>query len=224
MIPVVRLDRGSGVIDTVALIQPPNMGGMQARGFEGGEGGGFGGVTGMPAFTAQDVWAVAPDGRLGIARVSDYHIDWIEPDGAMTPGPAVPFQPVPITKQDKEAWADRLASRAVVMMQMQDGSGSRSRTMGLPRPDIDQVVWPEAKPPFARGAATITPEGQLWVERNVEFGAPTVFDVFDEKGQRIRQVTLPEGRTVVGFGQGTVYTVVMDEDDLQWLERYVTDS
>lgn len=226
-IPVVRLDRGSGAIDTVAVIQPPETGGVEVRG--GGDGGdrdgwGFSGFTGMPAFTAQDVWAVAPDGRIGIARVSDYHVDWIEPDGSITSGPAVQYEPVPITEQDKEAWADRLASRAVVMMQSVDGSGSSSRSMDLPRPDIDQIAWPEAKPPFGNRAVTVTPEGALWVQRHVPFGEPATFDVFDESGQRIRQVTLPEERTVVGFGQGTVYTIVMDEDDLQWLERYVRDS
>lgn len=96
--------------------------------------------------------------------------------------------------------------------------------MALPRPDLDDIVWPEAKPPFPVGGVTLTPEGEVWVRRYVAFGEPESFDVFDEEGRLIRRVNLPEGRQVAGFGRGTLYAVYIDEDDLQWLERYFRDS
>jgi hypothetical protein len=36
----------------------------------------------------------------------------------------------------------------------------------------------------------------------------------------VRRVTFPEKSRLVGFGEGTVYTVRTDDDDLQYLERY----
>jgi len=36
----------------------------------------------------------------------------------------------------------------------------------------------------------------------------------------IARVTVPEGRRVIGFGRGAVYTLHRDDDDLQYLERY----
>jgi hypothetical protein len=47
-----------------------------------------------------------------------------------------------------------------------------------------------------------------------------LWDIVDARGQRIRQIVLPEGRRLVGLGNGTVYTVRRDADDLEWLERY----
>ena len=66
--------------------------------------------------------------------------------------------------------------------------------------------------------------GELWVERHVPFGEPVTFDVFDESGRLSKKVVLPEGRQIIGFGRGTLYAVTVDEDGLQWLERYVRDS
>ena len=98
--------------------------------------------------------------------------------------------------------------------------GGGNRTMNIPRPDIDDVDWPEYKAAFPRNALNVTPEGELWVQRYTRAGDPQTFDVFDGEGNRARQVVLPEGRRLVGFGQGTLYAINVDEDDLQWLERY----
>jgi hypothetical protein len=63
-------------------------------------------------------------------------------------------------------------------------------------------------------------DGKLWIQRTVEAGSPTVFDVVDRTGQRIEQIQLPPNRRLVGFGAHTVYLVVKDEVDLEYLERY----
>jgi hypothetical protein len=60
----------------------------------------------------------------------------------------------------------------------------------------------------------------LWVERYVEAGDNPQFDVFDGEGAKRGELRLPAGRQIVGFGDGTVYLARIDEDDLQWLERY----
>jgi hypothetical protein len=47
-----------------------------------------------------------------------------------------------------------------------------------------------------------------------------VYDVFGVDGRLVRRVSFPAKTKLVGFGQGTVYAVRTDEDDLQYLERY----
>ena len=98
--------------------------------------------------------------------------------------------------------------------------GSGSRTMRLPSPDADELDWPEVKPAFQRGGVRATADGELWVRRYVAHGEPELHDVFDSSGNRVRQVELPAGRRLLGFGNGVVYLVRTDEDDLQWIERY----
>ena len=90
--------------------------------------------------------------------------------------------------------------------------------MTMPRPDTEGLEWPEVKPPFPSDGLRMTPDGELWIGRYMRAGEAQSFDVFDESGRRVREVILPEGRRLVGFGNGTL-TVYADEDDLQWLER-----
>jgi hypothetical protein len=66
----------------------------------------------------------------------------------------------------------------------------------------------------------MAPDGALWVERSVAAGAAPVLDVFDQEGRLVRQVTLPAGRRLVGFGRGVLYAVAADDDGLETLERY----
>jgi hypothetical protein len=47
-----------------------------------------------------------------------------------------------------------------------------------------------------------------------------MIDVIDSTGQVVLKVVLPKGSKLVGFGEGTVYLVRIDADDLQYLQRY----
>jgi hypothetical protein len=100
--------------------------------------------------------------------------------------------------------------------------------MTPPAIDPKNVDWAEFKPPFTSGAVFVTPEGELWVLASQPANVKTpLYDVFDSRGARIRQVRLPEGRRLVGFGRAALYAVHKDADDLEWLERYprtVTDA
>jgi hypothetical protein len=171
--------------------------------------------TGASPLSKRDAWTVAPDGRVGFVYGSNYHVEWTDGQGGRIMGPEIDYEMVEVTKEDKNAWAEQQAGNQVALV----GSGG-GRTMSLPRPDIEELDWPDFKPPFPPNATWVTPEGELWVERYVEFGGPQTFDMFDAEGRRIKQVVLPEGRKLVGFGLRTVYLVNVDESDLQWLERY----
>jgi hypothetical protein len=66
----------------------------------------------------------------------------------------------------------------------------------------------------------MSPTGELWVLRSRAAGDETrVYDVFDARGRLARRVSFPVRTWLVGFGQGALYTVHTDDDDLQYLER-----
>lgn len=214
---IARWDRATGAVDTVGRLaeRRPEGGTLKVSG--GGGSMSFSG--GAAPFAAVDAWDAAADGRVAIARAEEYRIEWHSPDGATLRGPAVRYEPVEVTQQDKEEWADRL-SGASVSIATSSGGGRGGGSFNLPRPDIEELEWPEVKPPFPRGAVAVTADGEVWVQRHVRQGAPETYDVFDGAGRRVRQVVLAEDRQLVGFGRGTVYVARRDEDDLRWLERH----
>jgi hypothetical protein len=70
-------------------------------------------------------------------------------------------------------------------------------------------------------AATVAPNGELWVRRTQSASDDAPFyDVFDGKGQLVGHVRLPKGTRLAGFGKSSVYLVRLDADDLQYLQRY----
>jgi hypothetical protein len=181
--------------------------------------GGVVSIGGLSPFQAVDAWAAASDGRVAIVYADPYHVEWSDPSGGTVTGPPIDYEPVKLTREDQEAWADGLGRLSATMI-VSSRAGGGNRNMRLPRPDPDAQDWPEYKPPFPREAASVTPWGALWVRRHVPHGGASRFDVFDGSANRVRSVTLPAGRRLVGFGVDTIYLVNVDHDDLQWLEAY----
>ncbi len=217
--PILRMTWEAAVVDTVAYLPLPELSGS-SQSFS--TGGGRVELRGLSPLQKTAAWAVAPDGRVAVVHTDPYRVEWYDPKGNSVQGPTVTYEPVRITDEDKEAWADRMGGGGAVMITAGGGGGGRSgsQTMRMPRPDPDDMEWPEVKPPFPANAARVTPDGALWVQRHVAYGQPQLFDVFDQTGVRVRQVELLPGRRIVGFGDGVVYVVNVDEDDLQWLEAY----
>lgn len=207
--PLIRWDRAAGQMDTLAYVQfppQPAAGPGQVRVSIGGG-----------AYQPRDDWAVQPDGRVGLARATAYHVEWYG-TGAPVIGPHVDYTPVKIGSAEKNAWADQAAARGLAVEIV---NGQR-RTTRLPRPNVDQQQWPEVMPPFTGSRAVLAaPSGELWVRRAQPAGSKTtVYDVFDAAGRLARQASLDGDRTVLGFGPGAVYVARSDEDDLMWIERY----
>jgi hypothetical protein len=50
-------------------------------------------MQGVP-YSPEDVWGVAPDGRIAIVRAADYHLEWLTPGSPVVRGPAVAARPV----------------------------------------------------------------------------------------------------------------------------------
>jgi hypothetical protein len=182
-------------------------------------------------FLYQDVWAVAPDGRVARVVPTDYHVEWYR-DGALTArGPNVLATAVRVTDEDRQAWYAARAQQSAGSAQMTGPPpppGQERERASAPRPPgFTDADFPSVKPPFveefAGRSAIISPNGELWVTRAGAFGAKTsLIDVFDGAGKLVRRVTIPATHRVAGFGRGAVYLIRTDDDGLQWLERYST--
>lgn len=216
---IVRWTLDSERYDTVAMLPNPMAGGATMR--AGGSGGGFSFTSlGGGPLHPRPGWSVAPNGTVALAWPDPYHLETVRRDGRRQAGPAIPYRPVPVTEADKQAWADGMAGGAMMVVSGSSSSSGGSRSFTMPRPDPDGQEWPEVKPPFRPRGVTAAADNRVWVQRFVKAGAPEMYDVFDERGTLVERVTLPAGRTLIGFGPGVVYLVNTDEDDLQWLERY----
>ena len=73
-------------------------------------------------FAPQDVWNVTPDGRLGVVRSSDYHVDWRDADGRVTSGPRIPFERRPVTLEDRMAHTRRFMEGSSISGKNADGA------------------------------------------------------------------------------------------------------
>jgi hypothetical protein len=167
---------------------------------------------------------VARDGRVAIARSGDYHVEWVQPNGTVVKGPPVPYKPVKIRRADKEEWIGGLGNGLRMMADINTGQVNMSFRRGgggRSEPGPSDYEWPDAKPAFTAGGVWVTPNGEMWVERHVPAGTPRTFDVFGADAKLKKQIILPEGRRLAGFGvNGAVYLIHVDEFDLQTFERY----
>jgi hypothetical protein len=217
---VLRYDRRKNVIDTVAKVKlgevkVTSSGSANNRSMS---------MRPVP-LSPDDQWGVAGDGRLAIARMADYHLEWLVPGGRRVPGPATPWKPVPIREADKKEWVGDMANGLSIMMSNDNGRMSvrmgRGGPVGRDKDEearIAQLEWPAGKPAFR--SVRVAPNGDAWVERYVAAGTPREFDIFRSDGILIRKVILPVGRRLVGFGKGVVYLRETTEDELQYLEQY----
>ena len=176
-------------------------------------------------FSPRDDWAVGWDGRIAVARSTDFHVEWIEPSGSLVRGGVVAYDPVKIGQADKDEWQEaRSSPQAGMFIAIDGGGGARATTAPsgarFEGPQIEDDDWPEVKPPFPASAVSVTPEGNMWVRRHVKAGALPEYDVFDGQGARLYTIVLPQDAQLAGFGAGAVYITRSDEFDLQWLQRY----
>jgi hypothetical protein len=211
-LPIVRFDVGRDRVDTLAFAlgmrpRPPR----ERR------------IPGIPyvIYAPEDQWAVTPDGRIAVVRSGDYHVEWYTPGRPVVRGPAVPYTPLPISAADRFTYTKRFIQNSSTSGR--EGGGTSANP---PMTDAElQVIadnndWAERRPPFTDQAPFVGVDGTLWVERSVPLDAPQVWDLFDGRGHRTTQVTLPRGRRLAGLGNRTVYLVATDEDGLERLERY----
>lgn len=197
--PILRWTRGQP-LDTAGFTAPIDLG-VESKG-------GKVRLRALRMFSPQETWVVDPAGRLGRITPAPYRVIWYEGQGKTTLGPVVPYQPVPVTEEEKEEVRKQIR-KAIA-------GAAAGRKIDIPEPE-----FAETKPPFpAKGAALIGPGGEIWVARSVGPHDRTLYDRFDAKGRLAGQVTLVPRAAIAGFGRGTIYVARRDEDDVVHLERY----
>jgi hypothetical protein len=220
--PVLRFDRAARRIDTVAYRRVAKAN-VQASGGRGNQSIRIGGANPL---TPQDDWAVLPDGRVAVVRVADYHVDIFSSASRKVSGAPVPYDRIRVDDAVKKMVEAQRAvnARSAVRMSVTAGNNGvqRSASVGGPVGELPPLEdWPDLVPPFQQQAANARPNGEIWVLRTRRPGddIPT-YDVFDASGKIIGRVALPKSHRLVGFGNGTVYLIRIDGDDLQYLQRY----
>ncbi len=225
-VALIRFDRATRRLDTLAYLKLP----ASSMQISGGRDNMRVMVGGANPLEPRDEWTVFPDGRVAIVRARTYHVDFIMPDGSKRSGGRIAYTPVRMSAAEiRHEEGLRNAARAnQMMMTMNNNNGnvSRSATMGpgANAPPLEPLTnWPEVKPPFRSGMASVVarPNGELWVRRTESAQARgTLYDVITPQGSVAFQVRIQDGWTLVGFGANTIYTTRKDEDDLVYLQRH----
>ncbi len=216
-VPVLRWDRSSPKLDTVAYFKLPAGSASLNRS---GAGGGnvsvrFGG--GQKVFAPAEAWAVTGDGRIARVMPAPYRVVWYDGAARVTAGPVQPYTPIKVGEAEKEQVRElRKKQKPVVITFGGGGGGGPPPQVTLPDPEFEETM-----PAFSSNGVLGTPDGEVWVLRSrpASDKIPT-YDVFDRSGALVKKVALEPNSRVVGFGKGTVYVAWSDEDDLQHLQRY----
>jgi hypothetical protein len=226
--PVIRFDRAARRADTVTFVRlakgnanvSGGRGNMQIR------------IGAANPLVPRDDWVALPDGRVAVVRAPEYRVDVFASPASRTTGAVVRYDRIRVDDAVKRMIEDQRAraSRNAVRMSVSVGSGGtqRSTEIGGRGGDLPPLTdWPDVMPPFLAGGsfpppgAMARPNGEIWVQRTQRPGNDVpLYDVFDASGKVIGRVVLPAKTRLLGFGQGTVYLVRTDDDDLQYLQRY----
>lgn len=217
---IVRITRATGRRDTVAYVatfdRSPLVTEERKKMVMGG------GVISQPfaspiPFLSVDQFAVAPDGRVAVVSVFPYRVTFFDANGRRTDAPPIRYTPVRVDDALKEAYRERM-QRPNLGISVTRG-GDVAASLMTPR-YREPARWPSELPPFVGNALSFASDGTLWVERAIHPDSPPTFDLIDGTGRVTARVELPKERRLVGFGNGTVYLVRVDEDGLEYVERY----
>jgi hypothetical protein len=180
--------------------------------------GGMSVSNGMRPFAWRDDWVALPDGGIAVARVAPYRVDWYTSSGARVVGPTVKVDPLPVTNADKEK------ARTALLANIRAAMPRNGNAASAPAPDainLPELTFPPTKPPFEVGHVFARPNGEVWVLRSRRANDQVaVYDVFTKTAGLVGRVAFPARTQVIGLGNGTVYTVRLDEDDLQYLQKW----
>jgi hypothetical protein len=216
-VPMIRWDRVSGKRDTLAWRRVA-QGSAQ---ISGGRGNVSMRIGGGPPFAGEDLMTVAPDGRVAVVRHEPFSVDYVSESGQRTRGQPIRYDKVRVTDGHKAEWRER--QKGTTRMMMTNDNGRRSATMA-PNNDVqDPDSWGgDNMPPFLNGTntAVFSNDGYLWVARTGPAGQAPTYDVIDRAGNVVQRVVLPKRHRLLGFGNSAVYVARLDEDDLQYLQKY----
>ena len=213
---VVRVDLPTQRVDTITMLRPQDLTVRRS---------GQNISMRLVPLSPVDAWGVALDGSVVVARSVDYHLEWHHPDGSVTRGAPVAYDPVRIGTPEKRAWAANRGGGIMMDLSMGDGApqmsvSRRGRGRSEDEPDLTQWEWPDRMTAFDNSRINVDWEGRAWVRRNARAGEVATYDVFGSDAELITTVALPEERRLTGFGDGVLYVTYNDQFDLVYLEKY----
>ncbi len=177
------------------------------------------GVVSSPSMAAWPVWEhwlVAPSGRITFVEPDPYRVNNLGTDGSVTEHSPIPYERVRVNDALKK---EHEKERSAPSMAMRYNRGGGSTMELMRRPYTPPKEWPDFLPPY-KGTGTYAPDGMLWIQRMTAAGRPPLYDIIDAGGKLFERVELPARTKLVGFGASSLYLVRLDEDDLQYLQRY----
>jgi hypothetical protein len=186
-VPVLRIALKGGAVDTIAQLATPEYGdatiGEQVQQV-------------AKVFAPNDHFGVLLDGTVWVARGKENRVDWRSPEGKWSRGQARAYTKIPVTQADKDR----------VLAQVRE----RGKQFGMPQDLSITYPFAETKPPF--DFATGRPDGEVWLQRpRAQEDAALVYDVVSRLGGGWREVTLPKGASLAGFGaNGAVYASITE--------------
>lgn len=172
----------------------------------------------FPGLVTADSWAAFPDGRVAIVHGSTYTVEMIAPNGTRTTGRPIAYDRVPVTQADKDA--EMAEAKRVLAEQMKAAQRSMPPGFSLDINMTPPATWPATFPAITPMAVLAAPDGMLWVRRSTPIRLDReLWDVIDASGALVGRWRAPARTKIIGVGAGVVYTVRLDEDDLQYLGR-----
>jgi hypothetical protein len=164
----------------------------------------------IPPFSAPDQWLVSPDGTVIIARVREYRLEVLTPDGGRRLGPPIPYDRVVVTRSDRDGYLGRFRERFSSMIPTE-----------VVNTHVRAIKFPEHRPPFD-GTIHVAPDRRIWIPRPaVASEGPLTYDVVAiDDGRLIERVVMPPDTKILGFGSEALYAVFVDEFDLLRARRY----
>lgn len=156
------------------------------------------------AFSVPEQAVLFADGRLAVARLDPYRVDWIGLDGTTESTAKGAWTPPPVTQTEKDAWRERVMRAS----------------SGRVQPDVGAMEWAPNVSPFRTGGLLATPSGALVVHRpEWSGGRGNEYDIYHRTHARPSFVRLPNSQRIVGFGSGVAYVAESDEDGIERLAR-----
>ena len=223
---VVRSDVRSGRSDTIARLRAPLA---QAKPQMKMTGSAIKMIMTAPSFRANDVWTALPDGRVAILRNGEYRVYFANAGGAETSGPPVPHTLVPLTTAMRREAMDSARSamkanldktnRKMSELQATMGGGSATEIPSIQMEVVEPATWASHLPPYE--AIRSFSDGKLLVSVGKSAGAAEAsYDLLDNTGKLLAHMRFSSRERIVGLGNGTIYTVRTDADDLLHLRKY----
>ncbi len=156
-----------------------------------------------------------PDGRLAILRGDRYVVEWISDGASSKVSAPIASSRNALSAADRKAISDE--TRAALDANMKMGARMLPAGATMPQIVIDEPDrWPETRPHFQRGAKAGL-DGRLYVPVMCVSAADKCFDVLDAQAKRVARYRLPKKGRLLAAGNGEVYVVSKDEDDIEYV-------